>query len=520
VFINKALKDRGMMKLSKSIKLNDYPNKWFAFIGIALLSFGCYLDYTVVNVALPTIQQDLQANLISLQWIMNIYFLALCVLAAVMGRFGDLFGRRRCFYIGAGIFTFASVLAGLSPNMNWLIFGRLLQGVGAAMVFPLGMSLLPQSFPPNEGGKAIGWLGSMGGIALALGPILGGLIVTHLGWRWIFFINIPIALLGYAFCYKSVDESNIERQDIFLDTKGMLLLALTMGGVVLSLINSQNVGWFDPFTLTYLVVGITAGICLVKVERNQKNPLIDFSDFSNPLFFAGATLCFLAGVLSAVTLFFDPLYLQIIQGQSPQLAGFVLFAIPIAVFIVAFMVGKLISCLGISNTILLGLALASLSALLQIFFTDHTLLPYILFAFVCLGSMWALGNTVSVIAAQTAAGPERMSVATGTLVTMFNIGGSVGLAIAVVLYHFVTSQALTVMHQVQLNPSQFSYLKELIANPTHSLYSTADSFILNLFNTIFMQGFIGVMWFLLILSITAFFIIVVGRMRERRVISS
>lgn len=143
--------------------LEAHPHKWRAFIGICLLSFGCYLDYTVVNVALPTIQQQLQASLTSLQWVMNIYFLVLCILATIMGRCGDLYGRRRLFYIGVGIFAAASFLAGFATHINGLIFGRLLQGVGAAIVLPLGPSLIPSIFPENQQGKAIGWLGSLGG---------------------------------------------------------------------------------------------------------------------------------------------------------------------------------------------------------------------------------------------------------------------------------------------------------------------------------------------------------------------
>jgi EmrB/QacA subfamily drug resistance transporter len=482
---------------------NDYPNKWLAFIGITLLSFSCYLDYTIVNVALPTIQQELQINLTVLQWVMNIYFLALCILATIMGRFGDLYGRLRLFYIGVGIFAIASVIAGLSPNISWLIVGRLLQGIGAAIVFPLGLSLLPESFPEKERGKAIAWLGSMGGAALALGPVVGGMIVTYWGWRWIFFINVPIILLGYLFCRKSVKESTAEQTNLELDWKGMYLLALAAGGIVLSLIHGQTFGWTDRLTLIYLAMGMVASMLLIKVERNHENPLIDFRDFSNLLFYAGAMLCFLAGVLSAVALFFDPLYLQVIRGQSPQLSGLVLFAIPVAVLVMAFIVGWITSYLRIINTILLGLLIAFLSGLLQIFFTSTTSLWYIMWAFICLGSMWAMGNTVPIIAAHTAVRPERISVATGTMVTMFNIGGSIGLAIAVVIYNFSASKSLTHImqtHQTQLNTVQFEYLRKLISNPAHVLQTPINSSIHNFFNEAFMQGFAGVMWFLSILS--------------------
>lgn len=494
--------------------LNNYTNKWLAFIGIALLSFGCYLDYTVVNVALPTIQQELHTNLLSLQWVMNIYFLALCILATIMGRLGDLYGRRCCFYIGSGIFAIASIVAGLSPNINWLIFGRLLQGIGAAIVFPLGPSLLPHAFPEKERGKAIAWLGSMGGIALALGPVLGGLIVMHWGWRWIFFINVPIILLGYLICFKSVSESRVEQQHLFIDIKGMVLLAVAMGGIVLSLIHSQTFGWGNSVTLIYLVLGIISTALLIFVEKNQENPLIDFRDFSNLLFYAGSILCFLAGVLSAVALFFDPLYLQIIRNESVQVSGIVLFAIPIAVFTGAFLVGWLISRLGILRTILLGLLIGLIAAALQIFFVNNTPLWYVIIAFICLGFMWSIGNTVPIIAAQTAVGPARMSVATGTIVTMFNVGGSIGLAIAVVIYHFFTAKSLNKISQTvgtQINKEQLKYLEKIISNPSDSLQASISQFIHSIFNEIFLRGFSSVMWFLLVLSGLLFISVIIRK---------
>jgi len=496
---------------------NDYSNKWWAFIGITLLSFGCYLDYTVVNVALPTIQKELQANLTQLQWIMNIYFLALCILATIMGRCGDLYGRRRVFYIGVNIFAIASLIAGFSANIEGLILGRFLQGIGAAIVFPLGPSLLPEAFPKKERGKAIGWLGSLGGIALALGPMLGGIIVAYWGWRWIFFINIPIILLGYLFSFKSVKESAVKHISPELDWFGMLFLALTIAGIVMGLINSQASGWFDALTLTYLVVGIVSSVVLFKIERNNINSLINFRDFSNLMFYAGAVLCFLAGVLSAVALFFDPLYLQVIREQSPEFSGLVLFAIPIAVFVVAFIVGWLIHQLGIVNTIISGLALATLACFLQIFFTNVTPLWYVIIAFICLGSMWAMGNTVTLIAAQTTVESSRSSVATGTMVTMFNIGGSIGLAIAVVVYHFAGMSYLKhffQMHTQQLSSNQFLQLEGLISNPAQSLKLQMNPVIHSIFNDAFMQSFSGVMWFLFILSILTLLSVLIFKMSK------
>lgn len=490
----------------------DYAHKWYAFIGIALLSFGCYLDYTIVNIALPTIQQNLNANLVTLQWVMNIYFLALCILATIMGRCGDLYGRRRVFYIGAIIFAVASFVAGFASTTTWLIFGRLLQGVGAAIVFPLGLSLVPASFPKHQQAKSIAWLGSLGGIALALGPVLGGFIVTYLSWRWIFFINIPLIIVGFLFSFNAIDESIYEQKNRTLDWLGMLLLALAMGGIVLGLIHGQTFGWGDHVTQLYLVTGIVAVIALIKIEHNQINPLIDLKDFIHPLFYSGAMLCFLTGVLSAAVLFFDPLYLQIVRGESPELSGLVLFAIPIAVFLVAFIVGWLIQELGIFNTIIFGLILAVMASFLHIFFTNATSIGYILISFIFLGSMWAFGNTVPVIAAQTAAGPHRASVATGTLVTMFNVGASIGLAIAVVIYDFMGNRYLqNMLSTPSLNQDKIIQLRQSIANPAQSLQISMSDIMHQLFNDAFMKGFSYVMWFSLILSIAILGSVVLAR---------
>ncbi|HVV67473.1 MAG TPA: MFS transporter [Gammaproteobacteria bacterium] len=478
--------------------LNTYPHKWPAFIGIALLSFGCYLDYTVVNVALPTIQKELQTDLSQLQWVMNIYFLALCVLAAIMGRCGDLYGRRRVFYLGVVIFALSSLLAGFAPNIHWLILGRLLQGAGAAIVFPLGPSLLPEAFPPNQRDKAIGWLGSLGGIALALGPVIGGLIVTYWGWRWIFFINIPIIILGFLFAKSSIKESRAASKQA-LDYKGMLLLAIMMGGVVLGLLHSASAGWINTITWLYLVIGVLAGVVLVKVEQRIENPLIDFSDFKNLIFYSGAVLSILPGMLSASALFFDPLYLQIIRGETVQTSGIVLFAIPIAVLVIALFVGWLIEKLGIINTIVLGLALGAAACLLQAFFSEAIPLWYIIIAFLCLGSLWAMGNTVPLIAAQGVVNPERKSVATGTMITMFNVGGSLGLALAVMIYH------LSAMHRLTQQAHNFSYtemakLQQWVINPGHLLQETQHE-LHQVFNAVFIHGFTMVMLFLFALSL-------------------
>jgi EmrB/QacA subfamily drug resistance transporter len=494
-----------------------YARKWSAFIGIVLLSFGCYLDYTVVNIALPTIQQELQADLAQLQWVMNIYFLALCILATIMGQCGDLYGRRRLFFLGILIFAGASLLAGCASNIDWLIVGRLLQGVGAAIVFPLGPSLLPEAFPENERSKAIAWFGSLGGISLALGPVLGGIIVTHYGWRWIFFINVPIIVLGFLFCIGSVKESIVLGDKPKLDYKGMLALAVTMGGIVLSLLHSGAAGWANTATLSYLVVGLLAGLVLFKVERKTENPLLDFNDFRKLLFYSGSVLIFLSGVVSAVALFFDPLFLQIIRGESVQVSGFMLFAIPAALLCVAILVNGLIQKIGVINTLILGLPCGIIACVLQAFFSETISLVYVIISFIGLGSMWAIGNTASIIAAQASVNPERRSVATGTMVTLFNVGGSIGLALAVAIYHASATSALK-RQITDFGVEGIERIKQIIENPADLLQGHISVVLHEVFNTAFLQGFSAVMWSLFALLSIALLSVLGWNLSARRVL--
>ena len=186
-----------------------------------------------------------------------------------------------------------------------------------------------------------------------------------------------------------------------------------------------------------------------------------------------------------------------IREQSPEFSGLVLFAIPIAVFLVAFIVGWLIHRIGIINTIVLGVTLAIVSCVLQLFFTVNTPLWFIIIAFILLGSMWAMGNTVPIIAAQTAVGPARSSVATGTIVTMFNIGGSIGLAISIVVYH------LTAVGNLKQTAEHFNFsqVEKLISNPAEVMKHLIDQNTHEIFNNAFMSGFTGVIWFLLSLSV-------------------
>src|SRR3989344_76600 len=181
----------------------QYPHKWRALLGLCLLSFTAFLDFTIVNTALPFIQKDLNANVIQLQWITNIFAMILSATMIAAGRLADLLGRTKLFYIGIIIFGIAAFGAGNASNIEWLIFFRALQSLGASIAFTVSIALLPQAFPPDEQTRATGIYSAITGAGLALGPFIGGVLINLLSWRWVFWVNLPIIVIGFFLCIGS-----------------------------------------------------------------------------------------------------------------------------------------------------------------------------------------------------------------------------------------------------------------------------------------------------------------------------
>ena len=283
----------------------------------------------------------------------------------------------------------------------------------------------------------------------------------------------------------------------------------------MSLLHSAAAGWANATTLSYLLIGILAGIILFKVEQNAENPLLDFNDFKKLLFYSGSVLIFLSGVLSAVALFFDPLFLQIIRGESVQVSGFMLFAIPAALLCVAIFVNGFIQKMGIVNTLILGLPCGIIACVLQALFSETISLVYVIISFIGLGAMWAIGNTASIIAAQTAVNPERRSVATGTMVTLFNIGGSIGLALAVAIYHASATSALK-RQIANFGVDGIEQIKQFINNPADLLQRHVSFVLHEVFNSAFLQGFSAVMWSLFTLLSVALLSVLGWSLAARR----
>ena len=278
------------------------------------------LDNTVVNVALPTISRELGAGVSELQWIVDGYVLVFASLLLTGGIAGDRYGRKRVFLIGLVVFTVASALCGLSQSTTQLIAARAFQGVGAALLMPGTLSIITVTFPPHERAKAIGLWAGMSGVALALGPTVGGLMVEHLGWQSVFFLDVPIGIVAVLTASRTVRESvsEVTRE---LDIPGLLLGSGALFAATYALIEANERGWSDPLIVGMLVASGVLAVSFLLFERQSPKAMLPLRFFRIPAFSAGATVAFSVSFGMFATFFFMSLYMQLIRGYSAFEAG-------------------------------------------------------------------------------------------------------------------------------------------------------------------------------------------------------
>ena len=285
-------------------------NPWWVLIGSCTGLFVLMLDSTVVTLALPAIRSDLDASLDSLQWIQNAYLLTLTAAVVTAGRLGDLRGRRRVFVIGMAIFAAGSVLAGAAGSAGVLIAARVIQGIGGAALLSLSLALTAAAFPPESRARALGIWAAVSAIALAIGPVVGGVLIELASWRWIFFVNAPVIVAGVAILLARGWESRDETASERIDLAGVAVLAGGLTAIVYALVEADDWGWDSPATLALLAAGIAVLIGFWRLERSREEPLVDFSLFRNrPYLGASAAAFALVGAYWTV-MFFEPQYLQ------------------------------------------------------------------------------------------------------------------------------------------------------------------------------------------------------------------
>jgi EmrB/QacA subfamily drug resistance transporter len=323
-----------------------------------------FIDGTAVNVILPVLQDELRANVAQAQWIVESYALMLAALMLVGGSLGDRAGRKRIFLTGITIFALASGWCGLAPNVTQLILGRAVQGVGAALLVPGSLALISANFSKAERGRAIGTWSGFTAIGAGIGPVLGGWLAQQYSWRWVFFINIPLAVTVLLITLRHVPESRNEEAAGRMDWLGASLVTVGLGGVVYGLIESNTRGTGHPLVLSSFAAGLLALAAFLITERRRAQPMLPLRFFRSPTF-SGANLLtfFLYGALGAL-LFFLPFNLIQVQGYSPTRAAAALLPFVLIMFLFSRWAGGLVERYGSQRPLVAGPLIAAAGFLL------------------------------------------------------------------------------------------------------------------------------------------------------------
>jgi EmrB/QacA subfamily drug resistance transporter len=409
--------------------INDSNAKWWTLGAMCFALFMLMLDNTVVNVALPSIQDDFGSSLSSLEWTVNGYLLSFGVLLVTGGRLGDIFGRRRAFLIGVTIFALSSAAAGAAPNTATLIASRIVQGLGGALMMPATLSIVTNAFEPHERGKAIGTWAGVSALALAIGPVVGGLLTEHVTWRAIFYLNVPVAIGAVIATLFAVKESRDDTVGRGIDFLGLGTLTAGLTALVLALIESNTWGWGSPAIVSLLVGSVVLLGAFVVVERRVIAPMVELPLFASRNFVGTNLVALVVTFAMMAQFFFVTLYMQDILGFSPVEAG--LRFLPATLMIVAFapVAGRLTDRVG--PRWLIGGGLTIVSASLYWLTTIHVGTSYgdIWPSFVLMGLGMALVMSPMSTAAMNAVAVTKAGVASGILSMNRMIGGTLGIAV-------------------------------------------------------------------------------------------
>ena len=388
------------------------------------------MDATIVNVALPAIRTDLNASVSSLQWVIDIYTLVLASLLMVSGATADRYGRKRLFQIGLVTFAIGSLACSLAPSVGVLIAARALQAVGGSMLNPVAMSIITQIFvDPRERARAIGVWGSVVGISMAAGPIVGGVLIDTIGWRAVFWINLPICLIAIVLTAILVPES---RSPIMrtLDPVGQALAMIALGGAVYGLIEGPGHGWGSPRTVIVFAVAAAAFVGFLLWERRHDDPFIDLRFFGSVPFASATVIAICAFANWGGFLFLMSLYLQEDRGFSAVGTGAMLVPPAIAVLICSPLSGRAVGRWGTRPSLVIaGIALL-ISSSMMLFIDDATPVPLLACMFFIFGLGFGMINAPITNSAVAGMPRHRAGAASAVASTSRQIGVSLGVALA------------------------------------------------------------------------------------------
>ncbi|MFZ0043985.1 MAG: MFS transporter [Solirubrobacteraceae bacterium] len=402
--------------------------KWWTLIAVCVGTFMLLLDVTIVNVALPSIQSSLHASFSDLQWVIDAYSLMLAALLLTTGSLADRFGRRRLFMIGLVIFSVSSLLSGVATTPLWLNLARGAQGVGGAAMFSTSLALLAAAFQGRERGTAFGAWGAITGLAVAIGPVIGGALTTGLSWRWIFLVNVPIGVVALVMCQLRVDESRQPGAGL-PDLIGFVTFSGALAALVYALIQGNVKGWGSTEIIACLSGSVVLLVAFVIAEVLQRDrAMFDLRLFRKPTFTGGSIAAFsLSAGLFALFLYFT-LYLQDVLGYSALQTGLRFLVLSGGIMLTSTLAGRLTAFVPIRFLIAPGLALIGVALLLMRGLTATSGWEHLIPGFIIAGAGVGLVNPPLASTAVGVVTPERSGMASGINSTFRQVGIATGIA--------------------------------------------------------------------------------------------
>ena len=406
----------------------DYSRKWYVLSAVGMGVFLATIDGSIVNISLPTLVSSFQTDFALVQWVVLAYLLTVTTLMLGVGRLADIYGKKPIYTAGFIIFTIGSVLCGLSPSIYTLIGFRVLQALGAAMIMALGMAITTEAFPPSERGRALGITGTIVSVGIAVGPTLGGLIVKNLSWHWIFFVNLPIGIIGTFMVVRYVPAFRPAGGQRF-DYWGALTLCISLLSLLVALTLGQRAGFGDRAVLLLIGSWIVFLATFIFIELRTEQPMIDLRLFRNSLFSVSLTTGFIIFICLSGTLILMPFYAENVLGYDPQQTGLLMATVPVALGIIAPISGNLSDRFGSRPITVAGLAVLTVGFLaVSSLDAETTTLGYVL-RFLPVGLGMGMFQSPNNSAIMGAAPRDRLGIASGMLAVTRTLGQTTGIAV-------------------------------------------------------------------------------------------
>ena len=417
----------------------DYSRKWVYFGIAAIASLMGTLDSSIVNVALPTLANEFKADVKTVAWTSQAYVLAMTALLLIGGKLMDIWGERRLFTIGFALFTAGSALCAFSISIYMLIFSRVFQAMGGAILMSSNQALIARSFPPNQRGRALGVIGTVVSIGLATGPPLGGFLIGALGWRWIFYINLPIGVVAIYYCLRVLGSKVVDFGSIKFDWSGSFLIVAGLGALFLGMTFAVDYGLTAFRVWGLIIFSVIMLILFLYNEQRAQNPLLHLYLFKSRYFTQSCASAFLAFVVLMCSSILMPFYLQNVLLFTPQKLGLFMMSMPLAMLLVAPLAGYLSDLIGTRIPASLGLAFSGAGIFSLSFLGLDASEIDIVWRLVLIGIGMGIFGSPNSNAVLSSVPRKHVGIASGMTAMMRSSGITFGISFSVILYSFFRS---------------------------------------------------------------------------------